>query len=63
MLDHTPHVSQGIAELKREIEGIQELTRIYHSQKHHRRQEQVAHERRRGRLEEIVRQLDALRAK
>ena len=63
MLDHAPDTSQRIAELKREIEEIQESTRIYRSLKHHRLQEQAAHRRRRGRLEEIVSQLDALRAK
>jgi hypothetical protein len=43
---------QQIAELRREIEGIQELNTIYRNRKLHRRQDQVAHDRRRVRLEE-----------
>lgn len=49
-----------IAELKREIEGIQELNALYRVQKPHRHQHQVAHERRKVRLQEIVRQLGVL---
>ena len=55
--------SQKIADFRREIEGIQELNKIYRAQKHHGHQDQVANERRKIRLEEIMRQLDALRPK
>jgi hypothetical protein len=54
---------EQIAELRREIEGIQELNTIYRSQKPRRHDAQVAHERRKVRLEEIVRQLAVLRPK
>jgi hypothetical protein len=54
---------QQIADLRREIEGIQELNMIYRSQKPHRHQDQAAHEKRKVRLEEIVRQLAVLRNK
>jgi len=49
--------------LKREIEGIQELNTIYRNRKPHGHEDQVAHERRMVRLEEIMRQLAALRPK
>jgi hypothetical protein len=54
---------QQIAELRREIEGIQELNTIYRNCKPHGHQDQVAHERRMFRLEEIIRQLAVLRPK
>jgi hypothetical protein len=53
--------SQRIADFRREIEGIRELNTIYRSQKYHRHQDQVANERRKIRLEEIMQQLAALR--
>jgi hypothetical protein len=56
-------VGQQIAELRREIEGIQELNTIYRNRKPHGHQDQVAHERRMFRLEEIMRQLAVLRPK
>jgi hypothetical protein len=55
--------SQQIADPRREIEGIQELNIIYRSQKPHRHQDQAAREKRKVRLEEIVRQLAVLRNK
>jgi hypothetical protein len=55
--------SQRIADFRREIEGIQELNTIYRSHKYHRHQDQVANERRKSRLEEIMQQLAALRFK
>jgi hypothetical protein len=55
--------SQQIADLRREIEGIQELNRIYRYQNFHTHQNQAAKERRKVRLEEIVKQLAALRSK
>jgi hypothetical protein len=54
---------QQIAELRREIEGIQELNTIYRNRKLHRHEDQAAHDRRRIRLEEITRQLAVLRPK
>jgi hypothetical protein len=54
---------QQIAELRREIEGIQELNTIYRKRKPHGHQDQVAHERRMFRLEEIMTQLAVLRPK
>jgi hypothetical protein len=54
---------QQIAELRREIEGIQELNMIYRSQRPRRHQDQAANEKRRVRLQEIVRQLAVLRSK
>ena len=63
MLDHTANASEQIIELRREIEGIQELNAIYRSQRFHRHQDQLAHEKRMVRLEEILRQLAALRTK
>jgi hypothetical protein len=51
---------QQIAVLRREIEGIQEMNTIYRNRKPHRHQDQAAHERRKARLEEIVRQLAIL---
>jgi hypothetical protein len=55
-------LSQRIAELRREVEGIQELNTIYRSQKPHTHQNQAANERRKIRLEEIVRQLAVFRS-
>lgn len=52
-----------IADFRREIEGIQALNMIYGSQKPHRHQDQVACEKRKARLGEIVRQLAVLRPK
>jgi len=52
--------SQRIADFRREIEGIQELNKIYRAQKHHGHQDQVANERRKIRLEEVMQQLAAL---
>jgi hypothetical protein len=39
---------QRIAELRREIEGIQELNTIYRNRKLHRHEDQVAHESQKG---------------
>jgi hypothetical protein len=55
--------AQRIADFRREIEGIQERNKIYRAKKHHAYQDQVAKERRKIRLEEIIRQLEALRPK
>jgi hypothetical protein len=52
--------NQRIADFRREIEGIQELNKIYRAQKHHGHQDQVVNERRKIRLEEIMQQLAAL---
>jgi hypothetical protein len=54
-------ISLRIADLRREIEGIQEQNGIYRFQKCHGHQDQVANERRKIRLEEIMQQLAALR--
>jgi hypothetical protein len=54
---------QRIAELRKEIEGIQELNTIYRSQRPRRHEAQVANGMRKVRLEEIVRQLAVLRPK
>jgi hypothetical protein len=54
-------ISLRIADLRREIEGIQEQNEIYRFQKRHGHQGQVANERRKIRLEEIMQQLAALR--
>jgi len=60
-----PDVStvQRIAELRREIERIQELNAIYRSREHHSYPERAAHEKRKVRLEEIKQELATLRAK
>jgi hypothetical protein len=55
--------SQRIADLRREIEGIQELNTLYRLQRYHRHQDHVAHEMRQIRLEDIKQQLAALRSK
>jgi hypothetical protein len=55
--------SQQTADLRREIEEIQELNMIYRYRKPHRHRDQVAHEKRRARLGEIVRQLAVIRPK
>ena len=52
---------EQIAELRREIEGIEELNALYRYRKNHQHQDQAAYERRRVRLEEILRQLAVLR--
>jgi len=52
--------SQQIADLRREIEGIQELNAIYRRQRLRRHEDQAANEKRKVRLEEIMRQLAAL---
>jgi hypothetical protein len=54
---------QQIAELRREVEGIQELNTVYRSQKPRRHDAQAANAKRKVRLEEIVRQLAVLRPK
>jgi hypothetical protein len=56
-------ISLRIADLRREIEGIQELNVVYRHQRRHRYEDQAANERRKIRLEEIMQQLDALRRK
>jgi hypothetical protein len=53
--------SQQLADLRREIEEIKELNMIYRYRKPHRHQDQVAHEKRKARLGEIVRQLAVIR--
>jgi hypothetical protein len=60
-----PDVStvQRIAELRREIECIQELNAIYRSQEHYSYPDKAAHEKRKVRLEEIKQELATLRAK
>jgi hypothetical protein len=50
-----------VADLRREIEGIQELNRIYHFQRHHTHLDRAAFERRKARLEQIKQELTALR--
>jgi hypothetical protein len=52
--------SHQIADLRREIEGIEELNAIYRHQRPRRHEEQAANEKRKVRLEEIMRQLVAL---
>jgi hypothetical protein len=54
---------QQIAELRREIEGIQEMNTIYRNRNVHGHQDRVTHEQRMIRLEEIMRQLVVLRPK
>jgi hypothetical protein len=44
--------SQRIAELRREIESIQELNAIYRSQKYHSYQDKAAYEKRKIKLED-----------
>jgi|HubBroStandDraft_6_1064221.scaffolds.fasta_scaffold66648_4 hypothetical protein len=56
-------ISLRIADLRREIEGIRKQNGIYRFQKCHGHQDQVANERRKVRLEEIMQQLAALRPK
>lgn len=56
-------ISQQIAELRREIEGLQELAKIYRSKKAHTRQDRVANELRIVRLEAIMKELATLRSK
>jgi hypothetical protein len=55
--------SQRVADFRREIEGIKELNKIYRAQKPHAHHDQVANEKRKIRLEEIMGQLAALRPK
>jgi hypothetical protein len=52
---------QQIAELRREIEGIQELNTLYRTRRSRGYGDQADYDRRRARLEEIVRQLAVLR--
>ena len=55
---------QWIAELRREIEHIQEQNRIYRSKgKHPVHRDRADNERRLARLDEIKRELDGLRPK
>jgi len=55
---------QRIAELRLEIERIEQLTRIYRSKgKHHGHRDRADNEKRIVRLEEIKRELAALRPK
>jgi hypothetical protein len=54
---------QQITELRREVESIEELNRIYRSQRPRRHEDQAANAKRKVRLEEIVRQLAVLRSK
>jgi hypothetical protein len=54
---------QQIADLRREVEGIEELNAIYRSQRPRRHEAQVANGMRKARLEQIVRQLAVLRPK
>jgi hypothetical protein len=53
--------SVRVADLRREIEGIQELNKIFRSQKSHSYQDRDAYEKRKVRLEAIKQQLAALR--
>jgi hypothetical protein len=53
-------ISLHIADLRPEIDGIKELNMIYWAQKVHTYLDQAAHERRKVRLEEIMRELTAL---
>jgi hypothetical protein len=55
--------SREIADLRREIEGLQELNRLYRSKRYHTFDEKVAHEKRKIRLEEIKKKPVALRKK
>ena len=52
-----------IADLRREIEALKELTAIYQAQKYHTSRDIAAHERRLMRLEEIKQQLAKLLSK
>jgi len=54
---------QQITELRREVESIEELNRIYRFKKPRRHEDQAANAKRKVRLEEIVRQLAVLRSK
>jgi hypothetical protein len=54
-------ISLRIADLRREIEGIQGQNGIYRFQKCHGHQDQVANERKNIRLEEIMKERAALR--
>jgi hypothetical protein len=54
-------VAIRVSDLRREIEGIEELNKIYHFQRHRTLLDRVAFDQRRIRLEEIKRQLAALR--
>jgi hypothetical protein len=53
---------QQIANLRREIESIQGLNTIYRSQRPRRHEDRAANEKRKVRLEQIVRQLAVLRS-
>jgi hypothetical protein len=53
-------ISLRIADLRREIEDIQELNVVYRHQKRHPYEAQTANKRRKIRLEEIMQQLAAL---
>ncbi len=57
----TVPTSVRIAELRREIEGIQELNQIFRGQKYHSYRDQTAKEKRKIRLQEIMQQLATLR--
>jgi len=53
-----------IAELRREIEAIEEQNRLYRARKHHRSYlDEMANNRRMARLQEIKQELAALRTK
>jgi hypothetical protein len=56
-------LSQQIADLRGEVETIQELNAIFRHQKGRGYQDHVANDRRKIRLEEIIQQLAALRCK
>jgi hypothetical protein len=56
-------ISLRIADLRREIEDIQELNMVHRHHGRHRYEEQFANQRRKIRLEEIMQQLAALHPK
>jgi hypothetical protein len=56
-------ISLRIADLRREIEDIQELNMVYRHPGRHRYEERFANQRRKIRLEEIMQQLAALHAR
>ena len=52
---------QRIADLRREIEGIRDLNKLYRAQKYHSSRDRIAYEQRMAKLQAIIAELGALR--
>ena len=54
-------INERIADLRREVEGIQELNKLYREQKYHSNRDQIAYQQRMVKLKAIIAELGALR--